>query len=637
MQLLLDHSLSILDVFMLFRTVTNRPSPYIPNASELFIWNKVIQANIDFDINLYNMLLTALHNQWNTYKNIYKQQLKNNSALEIQKQHPIQPYSSNLQPSDVVRKSSLHPKDETVENVLPNEADLLVDSMSEISLKSPRIKIKSDAIPMDKTINEIRKSTIPFTPQQPIHNPKKVIQQQSSVSICQSIPKRHSFEKFKESLDFELVFRGECAIKGRNRATKSPPIKFLRRTESQHDIPTISTQFIFAKQKPCSTIDKTLQKDVIMENKIKDEVKFNSCDNLFKKYLNTETNAMNFIDGTLQIVINATEIGVSAGALKSALQNNTSTEFIQNHIKYYNGLIALSTLYINTIKSSYSNSMSKKDEIQALNAFNKTFPPIITLERRILRLFNQHQIEAIPQVMEWYSKELIYYISYIEHLPKLRKLIPISYRADIAQTLQNKIQEYEETHDQLDSFSVLINSPLTHYGRIGYLLFDLIFHNSNPSHILQTVANKYIQTIYAASSLPLKKLNSIFSTDFKKKGRSLIHFGGVKIISKELKGKEWKLMTLFNDLLVVSKVDVNEKHKSEKNVLLKFENAPSGNTLDELRKYKCQIETSWNVNKLIVYSIKSNSFTLNTMICECANMKETKTWLNCLQCLGIHM
>ncbi|KAL7720223.1 PH domain-containing protein [Entamoeba marina] len=648
MEILFEPALTILDVFMIYQTSTLPQSNHIPTDTEEFIWRKVLQMDTKFNFYIYTKLITALHNQWNGYKKDYEQK-GSKIALTIEK------HQRGVSDADY-SSQSIHLRDNSRDNSHINIPQLVCPPHSQVSpaLVSPTkyspkrtsktIEMRPSTTFYDLVTPPLEDNVSPPAPSPFKLNKQSITTSPSALSKCLAItprenkpqlveqtkPRRRSLENFNNGPDFELIARGESAIRERRRtAAKNSSVKKLRRTESQYTIPTgeaewklfeTTLQHEVKKNPPKNVVDHT--KDLTLKDSITD------------KYLNQKFNAIDCYGGAMRIVLNAFEVGVSAGALNLVMKNDISSNFIQEHIKYYNGLKALSTLYINTIKPFCSNEFS---HTQALKAFDKTFPPIMALERRILRLFNQQQNEAIPKVIEWYAKELLCYALYIERLSKIRSLVSMRYSADIQHTLNQAITEYEEAYGEVEKFETLIESPMMHLGRTGLLIFSLLNNNSNHTQTERNAAKKYIQIISSVSTLPLKKLNNIFQTDFKKVGRTLIHFGGVKITSKDIKGKEWRMMLLFNDFIVIAKVDINDKYKSEKDVLIKFENAPSGITLDALRKYSCKIEMSYQVDKLVARSDKSYSFTLNTMVCVCFNMKEKTQWINSLLRAGVQI
>ncbi|BFU25813.1 hypothetical protein EHI8A_010810 [Entamoeba histolytica HM-1:IMSS-B] len=677
MEILPEPSLTLLDVFMLYQTSTFPATVRKINETESFFWNKVLELETPFNEYLFIKILTAIHNQWSSYTSNYQQHSFESNDTNV--------FTRNRGVSDADKKNkilidtSISPvfasDDHKLSNSSSSKAHLITTSKD--NLVKPKCQTHGDTYllsasssscpnktndhsellrteqigtppkflePLPKLSRPTLKRTIPgafsstrnisFTPHDKHKRP---------AIPDKKLTKSRSMECMLSAFDSELVTRGEIALRERRRVgINTLTTKSLAPTQFTNETTKLSTNTNESKKDSkkqqeddnewqlfSSLLQRTTLKNVIKIPSTKEIERMMNTDNLVEKYLRGKFNAIQYEGGTTDILINGNKIAISAGVLVDVLNGNYINNFIYNQKEYYEGLHTLAILYIGTIRPFCSIRNSSRIIVSALKTFNKLIPPIMALERRISRMFTfEKGNENIINALEWYSKELICYGMYIEKIKKIRELIQLTYKEDVLHSLEIAINEYEETHEKVKPFEELIELPIQHFGRLGAFLFYLMSKTSEPSQIIKQTIKKYIQVLSSISDLSLKKLNQITGMDLKKKGRYLIHFGGVKITSKEFKGKEWKLCLLFNDILLIAKIDVTEKYRNEREILTRFENAPSGNDISLLKKYYCKVEYTCDTSKLIVCSDKNYSFTLNTMICICYNMKERDNWIS---------
>ncbi|ELP92733.1 hypothetical protein EIN_371450 [Entamoeba invadens IP1] len=574
--LLNDPTLTLHSVFDLSKQIFLEPEDFIPTETDKFIWSSVLNNSQPFSVAIYEKVLTALHNQWMSYSSISQP----TSPQPVNELHPSPP--------------SPHPQEETT---TPNNS------------------------PVDKS-EQIQNSVLPVMTPQKQRRPRLPEKGSLKSKSLQCIP-----------YSTELLARGEIALRGRkalkiNTTQKSQQNEWkLFETILSHKTKKANVK-AFDDNTPQENL-KCITKDLTQENthdnvgNTKEQEQNRS--GVVDQYLLMKKQRNEMCGGRLNISLNDDAEGITIGTIKEMMRGDMSQIFVQKQKEYYNGLMILTGLYLNVIRH-YIRTEYIATYTKALKSIDNIIPSIMSLERRVMRIFSVNDgQDDVEKVMAWYGKELVSYSVFIEKFYRIQKIGELQSVAQLSSEFESGKIEWEAKGYHVPPFMELLESPIQQYGRIGVYITHIM--NTKPiSPNVKTAAQMYIDVTESIGGYEVKKVSKTFSEDFSRKDRKLVWFGGIRLSSKEYKGKEWRLCVLFNDIFVIGKVDIRDDFKSEKDVLLKFENSPFGKKIEELEKYKCRVESKLIVSNIKVCSMKNQTFVINNIMCTCSSTQQKVCW-----------
>ncbi|ELP94965.1 hypothetical protein EIN_251090 [Entamoeba invadens IP1] len=678
MELFNEPDLTLLDVFMLWKTTTIPRAINKPDNTEYFFWKEVLCMTNEYNEYLTRKVLTALHNEWLSYSEDYNsvntepqpKQKRRNSLVDDKNEYSppetpmlsgsfsiqrsrIKSHSLGKQDEERVVLSAQHiqPKDnrETPSQVQPELTLKITKKIGVLKSVESSVKVTPKSTVFEKQMNEV-KNLIPVSISadqfsRSFVNPKNDTTESDNnellvfSSLTHSLTpsafqttsrpkmpsknsiKSKSSESITFSFDSELVARGEIALRERKKIFK----------------PTLSKtpQKVYLHGSPRDTESSDTEWKLIetrIQRKVKRfEIQVNGRDvrseDLVERYLRGKLQMIKSEGGGLRFEVNSRCEAVSIGSLSEALQHNWIDRFVEKQEEYFQDMTILMRIYLNALRPFCDYRSCGPLAISAMKSLDKNVPPLIVLERRVMRIFTKRKnVEDVVECIGWYGKEFLCYEFYAEKMQGMRELLDLSMKKEVVEAIEYNKKEVENKGIKVKDFEEILEEPMKHIGRIGFVIMRLLLSMQHPPQSVIKAASNYIKVISVSGCKSLKKLNHLTGMDLKADNREVVFFGGLKITSREFRGKDWVECFLFNDILVIAKIDVTEKYRCEKSTLLKFENAPYGEEPELLEKYYCKVEYTCSVKTLKICSDKGYSFTMNSMVCVCFNMEQKKLW-----------
>ncbi|ELP87636.1 hypothetical protein EIN_146400 [Entamoeba invadens IP1] len=314
------------------------------------------------------------------------------------------------------------------------------------------------------------------------------------------------------------------------------------------------------------------------------------------------------------------------------------TDFSSTQRIYYDQLQILTQLFISPLRSQNTNSV-------AIKKLDETIPGIMALERKISRAL-QLKESNMWEIIRASVKEMRIYIPYITSRFIYRSEVVENCMGLNFKEAQSKLlAEYTAKNGniQLLPVTAYLDAPVNRFLKYPKIFENLLGAIDNKSSEYPLLTSCYTNLNKLNKKLQISKntiemSNSLYQlqTLFKQKtvfmkDRMLVHFGPLKIVEEK---NDWRMCFLFNDVFIVANAMVPNK-SDDVDLMMKFENVPSGKNVECLKKYIFEEESRFYLNNVTIKNVVDTPYVSNMFMIKsgeavihlsCYGLKERLLW-----------
>ncbi|KAL7717967.1 DH domain-containing protein [Entamoeba marina] len=321
-------------------------------------------------------------------------------------------------------------------------------------------------------------------------------------------------------------------------------------------------------------------------------------------------------------------------------------DFISSQQLYYKQFHVLTQLFLAPLRK-----IGKCND--ALSVLDKYIPPIMMIERTLSRSFTNKEISPWVSLRDHVNDLRVYipYISAIKSTALYSEIVECCTTKEFKTEQQSLMNEFFKKHgfQHILPVTVYLDAPVSFFTKYPKVLGDILasLSNKHPDYSLVTACyvnvNQQVKRLESFEKVKEQQQNVheievLFKKqNFKKEGRHLIYFGGLKVIEEKC---DWCMCILFNDIFVIARAIVVGKTGKEKDAMMRFENTPSGNDPKALQFYQLtELVTiqlkNFNVRNVIDSGSITNAFMVQAegiqRHCCCMCLKERTQWIECFR------
>ncbi|KAL7718110.1 DH domain-containing protein [Entamoeba marina] len=310
--------------------------------------------------------------------------------------------------------------------------------------------------------------------------------------------------------------------------------------------------------------------------------------------------------------------------------------FVTRQEEYYYLFQVVSYLYLAPLRQQGIPIVSKVDRI---------FPEIMMIERTLLRNMPKGFIDALAE----YTTKLRIYIPFILMKDKTKRKLCLELESDVMkEILKDKTVEFHKkygTKVDIPSLDVCIDRISQRITEICRFFEDILKQIVQSAALAmnseQALKDSIVQLLEFQDLKVVEKKFLTTSHKINDGSRRIRYFGGLKFVSPGESPKDWKMCFLCNDVLIIARPFAFGKSTiKEREIALRFENAPSGRDVGDLAGYRFNEEERVILRAPVILmnivdkGLVHNAFMLECMgirkHCCCVSIKERDFWVEAL-------